>query len=153
MNLYQIDAEILKLIDFETGEVLDEAQFEELAVAKEVKIENTLLFIKNLTAEAAAIKEEEKALAERRKAKESKAENLKEYVSRFLDGSKFETSRVAASFRKSESLEISEGAKIPEEYMRYKEPEVNKADLKKAVKAGLELEGVQIIEKLNMQIK
>ena len=72
MNLYQIDAEILKVIDFETGEVLDEDKLEELQMSKNEKIENILLYIKNLNADAEIIKAEEKALAERRKAKENK---------------------------------------------------------------------------------
>lgn len=153
MNLYEINAEILKVIDFETGEILDEDKLNELEIAKEVKIENILLYIKNLTAEAAAIKAEKDALAERQKAKENKAESLKQYVAAFLNGSTFESAKVRASFRKSEVLEISEGAIVPEEYLKYKEPEINKAELKKAVKAGLQLEGVQVIENQNLQIK
>lgn len=153
MNLYEINAEILKVVDFETGEILDEDKLNELEIAKEVKIENILLYIKNLTAEAAAIKAEKDALAERQKAKENKAESLKQYVAAFLNGSTFESAKVRASFRKSEVLEISEGAIVPEEYLKYKEPEINKAELKKAVKAGLQLEGVQVIENQNLQIK
>mgnify|MGYP000869660865 CR=1 FL=1 len=40
MNLYQINAEILSLIDEETGEVMDFEKFSELNIALEEKYEN-----------------------------------------------------------------------------------------------------------------
>jgi hypothetical protein len=60
---------------------------------------------------------------------------------------------VSVSFRKSESLEISEGAVIPAEYLKQKEPDIDKAGLKKAVKAGQAFDGISIVEKQNIQIK
>ena len=152
MNLYEIDQAIMDAIDPETGEIIDEA-FDSLVMTRNQKLENIGLYIKNLEADAAAFKAEKEAFAERQKAAENKAASLKRYLSDFLAGQKFETLRVKVSFRKSESLEVSEEAKIPEEFLRYKEPEINKADLKKAVKAGLVLEGVQLVEKQNISIK
>ena len=153
MNLYEINAEILSCMDMETGEVLDSEKLDSLHIALEDKLENISLWIKNLEADATAFKAEKEAFADRQRAAENKAASLKRYLSDFLDGRKFETKRVKVSFRKSESLELSEDAKIPEEFLKYKEPEVNKAELKKAVKAGLELEGVQLVQKQNISIK
>lgn len=153
MNLYQIDTEIMKLIDYETGEILDWDKLDELNAAKEQKIENIALYIKNLTAEAAALKTEKDAFAERQKAAEKRAEGLKRYLTNALKGEKFKTTKVNISYRKSETLEIADGAEIPENFLKYKEPEVNKTDLKKAIKDGLLLEGVSIVERQNIQIK
>ena len=152
MNLYEIDQAIMDAIDPETGEIIDEA-FDSLVMTRNQKLENIGLYIKNLESDAAAFKAEKEAFAERQKAAENKAASLKRYLSDFLAGQKFETLRVKVSFRKSESLEVSEEAKIPEEFLRYKEPEINKADLKKAVKAGLVLDGVKLVEKSNISIK
>ena len=80
-------------------------------------------------------------------------ESLKRYISTYLEGTAFESAKVKVSFRKSEAVEIMEGAVIPDEYLRFKEPEVNKADLKKAIKAGLTIGGVQLVESNNIQIK
>ena len=153
MNLYEINAEILSCMDMETGEVLDSEKLDSLHIALEDKLENISLWIKNLEADATAFKAEKEAFADRQRAAENKVASLKRYLSDFLDGRKFETKRVKVSFRKSESLELSEDAKIPEEFLKYKEPEVNKAELKKAVKAGLKLEGVQLVQKENISIK
>lgn len=153
MNLYEIDAAILDCVDVETGEVFDADKFDELNLAREVKIENICLWIKNLKAEAEALKAEKDAFAQRQKAAENKMESLKRYISGYLDGTAYESEKVKVSFRKSESLEISEGAVIPDEYLRFNEPEVNKADLKKAIKAGLTIGGVRLVENNNIQIK
>lgn len=153
MKLYEIDAAIFECFDMETGEIFDIERFEALNFEKDKKIESICLYIKNLKAEAEALKAEKDAFAQRQKSAENKMEGLKRYISSFLDGEAFKTTKVQVSFRKSESLEISEGAKIPEEFLKYKEPEVNKVDLKKAVKAGLTLEGVELVQKNNIQIK
>ena len=153
MNLFEINQEIMSCVDTETGELLDEEKFAALQIDMQDKLEGLGCWIKNLEADAAALKAEEQAFAERRKSVERQITNKKQYLSNFLDGEKFETLRVKISFRKSESLEVSEEAKIPEEFLKYKEPEVNKVDLKKAVKAGLVLDGVQLVQKQNIQIK
>lgn len=153
MNLYEIDKAIMELIDYETGEVLDWDKLDELNAVKEQKIENIALYIKNLTAEAAALKAEKDAFAERQKAAEKRAEGLKQYLTNALKGEKFRTTKVNISFRKSETLVIADGVEIPEDFLRYKEPEINKTDLKKAIKDGLLLEGVLIVERKNIQIK
>ena len=46
-----------------------------------------------------------------------------------------------------------EGAVIPDEYLRFKEPEVNKTELKAALKKGVQIAGVSIVENQNIQIK
>lgn len=152
MNLYQINQEIMDCIDMETGEILDTAKLDGLQLELEDKLEGIGCWIKNLEAEAAAYKAEKDAFAARQKTAENKAASLKKYLSDYLRGCPFETLRVKISFRKSESLEVSESAVVPEEYLKHT-VEVNKADLKKAVKSGLVLDGVQLVQKQNIQIK
>ena len=152
MNLYEIHHEIMSCWDEETGEILDVQKFDALQMALEDKLEGIGCYIKNLEAEAAALKLEEQAFAARRKRAENKAASLKNYLSGYLQGCPFETLRVKISFRKSESLELSETAVVPEEFLKYT-VDVNKAELKKAVKAGLVLDGVQLIQKQNISIK
>lgn len=153
MNLYEIDSAIMECIDFETGEVFDADKFEELSMARDAKIENVCLWIKNLKAESEALKTEKDAFAQRQKAAENKMESLKKYIASYLEGTPFETAKVKVSFRKSEKVEISENANIPEEFLKYKEPEVDKTGLKKALKSGMHFEGVSIVQNQNIQIK
>lgn len=153
MNLYEIDVAILDCVDSETGEIFDIDRFEELELARDAKVESICLWIKNLKAEIEALKAEKDAFAQRQKSAENKMESLKRYISGYLEGTAFESAKVKVSFRKSESVEIMEGAVIPNEYLRFKEPEVNKTELKKALKSGVSIEGVYITENQNIQIK
>ena len=108
MNIYEIDNAMFFLVDEETGEIKDYEAFEEMQMVPEEKIENTALWYKNLIAESKAIREEEKALAERRKSLENKAEQLKTYINRVLQGNKFATPKVAISYRKSTAVEVDD---------------------------------------------
>lgn len=153
MNLYQIDEAILGCVDAETGELFDVDRFEELELERTEKVEGICLWIKNLKAEIEALNAEKVAFAEREKRAKNKAESLKRYISSYLNGTKFETAKVKVSFRKSEPLEISETAVIPEEFLKQKEPDIDKDGLKKAIKEGRTFEGISIVEKLNIQIK
>ena len=152
MNLYEINHEILACIDEESGEIFDTQKFDQLNMALTDKLEALGCWVKNLEADAAAYKAEKDAFAARQKAAENKAASLKKYLSDYLRGCPFETLRVKVSFRKSESLEVSESAIVPEEFLKYT-VDVNKAELKKAVKAGLVLDGVQLVQKQNIQIR
>ena len=77
MNLYEIDAAILDCVDMETGEVIDEDKLDSLSVERDVKIENICCWIKNLKAEAEALKAEKESFAKRQKTAENKMESLK----------------------------------------------------------------------------
>ena len=81
MNLYEIKEEFLELLDaIENGEIPDGAIADTLEGMKgefDEKIENTACYIKNLKAEADAIKAEENSLKERRQVKEHQIERLK----------------------------------------------------------------------------
>ncbi len=155
MKLYEINEAITKCIDPESGEVLDEMALEQLQMEKEEKIEGVGLWIKNLLALDDAIANEIKALEERQKPINNKIESLKNFMALALNGEKLETGKISISWRKSESISISDDAFIPEEYQViipecYKP---NKILLKKALKDGVEIDGVELVTKNNIQIK
>ena len=156
MKLYEIDKQIQNAIDFgcdpETGEILDGSVLDELMMEREDKIENIILLIKNITAETNAIRDEEIALAKRRKTGENRAEWLKKYVSASLNGEKFQTPRCSASFRKTKAVKIMNSEAIPEDYIRIK-AEPNTMAIKDALKAGEEVPGAVLEDRLSLIIK
>lgn len=152
-TLYEIDEEILNCVDMETGEIIDVERLGQLKLAREDKVEGIALWIKNLLSDADAIKSEEEKLAQRRKANENKAKNLKEYLSKFLNGQKFKTPKVSISYRKSESVEVTDISKLDDGYLKFAEPTVDKTKVKKALKAGTVLQGVSLVENQNIQIR
>ena len=159
MTLYEIDqkieAAITNAVDEETGEITEDfAMLDELQIEREQKIENSGLYIKNLTAEIESLKAEEKALYERRKSKEKRAEWLKSYLAYSLAGAKFETPKLALSFRKSIVVDVADVDKLPEEFKRVKTTiDADKTALKEALKAGALIDGATLVEKQNLQIK
>lgn len=157
MNLYEIKQEFEKAIeecvDMETGEIINPTRLDELNMVLADKRENVALYIKNLSAEAKAIDEEAKNLTNRKRVLNNKVEGLKKYLADNLEGHKFETAKVVVSFRKSEQLEINSIEHIPTEYLISQEPKIDKVALKKSIKQGAVINGVQIITKQNIQIK
>ena len=156
MNLYDIEYEITNCVDPATGEIIDEKRLDALQMAREKKIENILLWIKNLKSEAGAIREEEKKLADRRQSDEKKAESLTQYVQNVLNGEKFKTSRVVVSYRKSEAVIVDDLQLMQEtcdEYLKYKDPEPDKAKIKAALKDGITVPGCHLEERQNITIK
>lgn len=152
-SLYEINQEILNCVDMETGEIIDVERLGQLQLAREDKVEGIALWIKNLLSDADAIKSEEEKLAQRRKVNENKAKNLKEYLSKFLSGQKFKTPKVSISYRKSESVEVTDISKLDDDYLKFAEPTVDKTKVKKALKAGTTLQGVVLVENQNIQIR
>lgn len=143
-----------RMVNTESGEIIDIEALAALELERDTKIENIGCWIKNLLADAEALKEQKNIFAEREKAARSKAESLKNYLSVILDGKKFESSRVAMSFRKSESVEFSgELIDVPHQYLKFKEPELDKTAIKKAIKDGEIVPCCQLVSKLNLQIK
>ena len=162
MTLYEIDEEIQELLsetDPETGELItDYAVLDALLMEREAKIENIVLFIKNLSSDVRELKAEEAALAERRKKAEKKAERLREYVSHALGGERFQTPRCCVSFRKSTALELGEGftewaKEHADTLLRYKEPEPDKAAIKAALAGGAEIPDAKLVQNTTMTIK
>nr|DAJ43117.1 MAG TPA: resistance protein [Caudoviricetes sp.] len=161
MNLYWVDNAIYKLYDEfvnpETGELTDPDAFAEryaeLEISREEIIENTLLLYKNCVSDAEAIAAEIKTLKARQAALEKRADRLKADASDALNGEKFQTAKVAVSWRKSTAAEVDESL-CPEEYITTK---VTTAPDKKAItaalKAGQEIPGCKLVERLNMSVR
>lgn len=154
MKLYEIDARIAACVDNETGEVMDFDLLNALTMERSEKIEQIALAYKNSVAEAEALKAEKNSFAEREKRAKNRAEYLKGYLAYALNGEKFKTTKVDISFRKSEAV-VFEGDifSLPDEYLTYKTPELNKTAIKQALKAGIELPGCAIESRLNIGIK
>ena len=153
MEIYKINQAILDCIDAETGEIIDAEMLDKLQMEKSEKIENVACWIKDLKAEAEALKNEKQALAERQRVAENKVESLKRYLAYALDGQAFKSTRASVSFRTTDKVEIADIYKLDENYLRYKEPEADKTAIKEALKAGKEVVGATLVENTSVIIK
>lgn len=166
MKLYELANDYLALVEaIENNEIPEEAiadTLEAITAGIEDKADNIACLLKNLDAECNAIKAEEVRLAERRKAKEKSLERIKQYLSETLQRAgldKIETARNRITFRKSESVEVDEDAFIEwaeihrDDLLTYSAPKINKTEVKKALKDGIEIVGAELRIKSNIQIK
>ena len=153
-NLYEIDQGILECIDLETGEVIDSERLENLQMERSRKIENVACWVKNLLSDAEAIKAEKDVLADREARCRKKAEDLKLWLANALEGQKFNSAKCAVSFRRSESVEILDESKVPQDVMvqtiTFKP---DKKTIKELLKNGQQVSGCCLIENRNVQIK
>lgn len=153
-SLYEIAErymDILEAMD-EDASVLDE-----IKDTLENKVENIGCYIKDIDAMADAIKTEEENLCARRKALERKSERLRDYLAScmLMTGiTKYNSQRLAVSFRASKSVTILNEAMIPEDFMVTKTTSApNKTAIKAAIENGIYIPGAEITKKENIQIK
>jgi len=163
MNLYEINSQIENFefkIDEETGEVINLDELDNLKLAKDKKIENIVLYIKNLKADEKALDDEIKALQARKKAKTNKATYLSMYLESTLGGAKFETPKCKVSYRKSTSVDIEDGfieyariAGLGNLYRENVEYKPDKKTILKELKEGKNIPYCSLKEKQIIQIK
>jgi hypothetical protein len=129
-------------------------ELDEIEQARENKLLNIGCWVKSLDAEVEAYKQEKQKIDTKKKVVENKANRLREYLSSYLKkDEKIKDPRCQLAWRKSKSLNITvETEALPDEFIKT-EKTVKKAELKNAIKAGLELEGVTIKTNDNLQIK
>ena len=162
MNLFEIDREItscIKLensdnfVNTETGEIIDLEALQNLEMERDRKIRNIACWIRNLESDEKQLAEQEKIFRDRKNVVKAKRESLKSYLSVFLGGKKWENSEVKVSWRKSESVEITDAKKLSKYYLNFKDPEPNKTLIKADLKNGISLDGAVLVTKNNMQVK
>ena len=145
--LYEIDHEILDCVDMETGEILDSEKLDALQMERERKLEGVALWVKDLSAEAAAVKEEADKMIARKKSLDNKITSLKNWLLYALDGEKLKTPRCSVYQTHSQKVVIDDekalidmfmSSPFGEKFLRIKDPEIDKNALKDSMKQGYE---------------
>lgn len=155
-TLYELTGNYITLMD-----MLDDPEVDPItlmdtldAVEGELdeKAENYGRIIRNLEAEAKALKEEADRLSRRKRTIDNNIDSLKKrlQLSMELTGKdsidtplfKFRIQKNAPSV----VVDLDDLQDMPMEYLTYHEPTVNKTALKDALKAGLALEGIAHLE-------
>ena len=155
MTPYEINQAILDTVDQETGEIIDLDRLNALEMERDTKISNVACWIKDLKAEAEAIKAEKQVLEKRQKAAENKAESLKQWLLFALNGEKFKDARCSISYRKSERVVFDDGfcfSSLPAQFKKVT-VEPKKTEIKDYLKTGATIEGVELAESSNIQIR
>jgi len=161
MTLFEIEKQIQNcvilpsgdFVDTETGEILDAAALDDLQMERDTKIRNIACWVKNLESDEKQLEEQETAFKNRKLAKRRLKEQLKSYLAFVLNGRKWENAEAKITWRKSESVEITDIKKLSKYYLRVKPAEPNKELIKADLKAGQAVLGAVLATKNNISIK
>ena len=161
IKLHEIPAALSGMLDLiqvdeETGEI-EPATLESVQIASEEKIIATAMYIRRLDALNKATKETIQDLQERVSADSKRIEALKCLMTKAMDSLQYtevKSPEVTLRFRKSSSVEITDSESLPEQFLRTKTVvEPDKTAIKNALKAGEKIQGAQLVESRNLQIK
>ena len=160
--LYEIGQAILGCVDPETGEIVDAEALSALQMERERKLEGVALWIKDLNAEADAVKAEADKLNDRKKNLDKRIADLKSWLLTALGGEKLRTPRCNVYQTHSQRLAVENEAELisflqtldnPEQFLRFKEPELKKDEIRKALKADFVIPGASLEETESVVIK
>lgn len=161
MKLYEIPAALRQAfdaieVDEETGEIFGAQTLDEIEGAAAMKIENAGLYVRELFAEAEAVKAEADRLTKRKKALENRAERIKWMMLPAVQamGGKVKGELLTVSIGKTKSVELDPDALdlLPFAFVRVKK-EVDKRALGDALKAGQEFGCARLIEKQSIRMR
>lgn len=164
-TLYEITNDIQRLDyllstleedDTDTEEAIKDTM-ESLQLMLQQKNSNIIRYVLDLNKKSDIISDEIKRLQALKKQADNRVDRIKEYVSDVmikLNYNKVETDFGTFSFRKSESVEIEDSTKIPDEFVEVViERKPDKTAIKKAIKDNKVVEGVKLVTKNNLQVK
>lgn len=161
LSLYEITNAFPALM--ESDEITEENKKqieEELTVLLQQKSQNIIGYTKNIELTINAMKEEEKRIADNRKALENKLSNFKQYVKECMERNgitKIETGLGTLSLAKSPiSVEITNEDEVPDEYkLEVVTTKIDKKKISDNFKSTGEVPGGVVIhtENTNLRIK
>ncbi|WP_142414417.1 siphovirus Gp157 family protein [Hathewaya massiliensis] len=161
MNLYELTENYLNLQELidnpEVPQGMINKALDEVGEAIEEKAENIAKLIKTNEVYINGFKEEEKRIAEKRKAMEAKNKGLKTYLEncmREVNKLKFKGKLFSFNIQNNApSVKYVDETKIPKDYYVEQDPVLDRKALLEALKAGKEIEGVELQQTSSLRIR
>lgn len=155
-NIYELTADIQLLWNLmDQGELDDDTILDAMMNSQEelaIKLEGYCKWIRNMEADITALKEEEKRLAARRKSLENTIERAKsamQYAMNVSGEKKIKSNLFTISIQNNPPKVVMDEAyieNIPERYIKYLNPEIDKAKIKEDIQKGIDVEGIAHLE-------
>lgn len=168
MTFYEINQQLSRLlelpdgeaVDTETGEVFSPEAIEGLNIALDEKIEGCGVFCKSCEAEIIARKAEIETQRREIARLERQIARTTDLVKMFGGVSKdrpFKSTKVTWTWKKNPAhVEISPGLTYRDfsaEWLRVKDPEIDKSKIKEALKAGAVIDGAALVSDESLRFK
>ena len=159
MTLYEMTEAARQLKALLEADEIDEQTFSDTieAIGADEKIDAYCQIIREYEAEITARKSEIERLRTANDRAEKAIERMKATLDNFMSASgqtKVQTTLFSVSYRTSKAVAITDGTKIPERFLTVKTVTTpNKTEIKKYISDGGTVEGAEIVESRNIQIK
>lgn len=164
MTLYDLTGELLELMEMAQDPDVDpdalKDTMEAINLAFDDKADGYAKIIRTLTAQADAIKAESARLKDREKSFRDKADTIKKNLEAAMlatDKRKIKTALFTFSIRRNPASVVMDEQyieNVPERFLKIKDPEIDRAAIKKALQAGENLDGIAHLEQTeSLQIR
>lgn len=155
-NIYEITNDYLQIMAMLEDSDLDPQTLadtmEGIEGEFEIKAENYAKVMKNLEGDILAIKTEIDRLTAKKKALENNIKNMKSTLQTAMETTgktKFKTELFSFNIQKSAPAVVIDEQyieNIPDKYLKYKDPEIDKTAIKDAIQKGEDLGGIAHLE-------
>ncbi|MBF2260833.1 siphovirus Gp157 family protein [Staphylococcus capitis] len=149
--------QIYELIADQEDEQILKDTLDSINDALEDKADGYVAVIKSLETDNNAIDEEIKRLKQRKTSNENGIKRLKETLQQVMEETgkeKFKTALNSYSIANNPpSLEVKDKNVVPKEFFTEQEPKLNKKELLKAVKEGLEIKGIELKQSRSLRVR
>ena len=151
MNLYEINGQVLQLMELLDEGEIDEGIYQDTldSLGGAIAVEEVVKGIRTKLAEAEAYKEEAARLTEKRQRAEASAEAMKKMIMTYLDNTnqkKLNTGLFCVSRGSSKSANIIDESLIPAEFLIEQPAKIDKKAILTALKSGEEVKGAELKE-------
>ena len=169
MKLYEVNQLIAnifeQLVNPETGEVIPDeallAQLDSLQMERSRILEYLAKLVLNTKADAAALKEEEQRLKERRATLERKVDRLMGILDRECAGEKTDCGVATVCYRRTTKVDVADSqtaiswlkANGYDSCYKQPDPEVSKTEVKKLLQGGMEIPGITLTQDLSCSLR
>ena len=152
--------DLARLEDLELDEQTMIDTIESLSGELEVKARSVAMFVRNMEATAAAIKDAESQMSARRKAYEARAKRVRDYLLQNMIAAgieKIESPMLVLSIRKNPpAVDIFDDKQVPSDYWTDPPPPpktIDKNLVKQAIKDGFDVPGAKLTQGVRLDIK
>lgn len=155
-NIYELTQDFLTIQEMMEDPELDPQTLADTMEAVEgeleIKAESYAKIMKNLDGDVEALENEIRRLTSRKKSIEENIKRMKAALQGMMEvtgKTKFKTDLFSFGIQKnapSVVIDVEDVYDIPEDYLKYKAPEINKTAIKEAIQKGENLEGIAHLE-------
>ena len=159
IKLYECTADVQAALNHHFDSETERTDTLEAVIGQfEIKAQSVIAYHLNQQAELAALDAHIKAMQAKKKALQSKADNLKAYLLRNMQATgireiKAHDGTFTAKIAKNPaSVDIYDEAQIADDYCQFKR-EIGKTAIKEALQAGIEVQGARLVQSEGLRIK